>query len=411
MRRSLVAALSAGSTIAVAAAAVAAAGAAAPSFPLPAATAGASKAGGVLVRQDATLTAANRATGMPTTSDPSRQLERATVEIETYGQDTPEPSYFIEGSVQLAGIPSGDPDAEVNLGFGHQEGSSCQLAAVIPKETSDYDGSTYYFTGYNPDYFPSPSRPWDCLAAYVDDSFSGGPATVTHDAFVGPLIDTRQSPRLAITRVDLLGQKQKSLKLVRGIPTEVGISLRNSGKVATGRLTAKGSGKGVRVAARKLDPIAGERDGSTSVKVRLTGRQKRTKVRIVVTDGSSRAVRTLRVTRAKPPRRPAAGRYRSRAGDVDFMVRKGRIVGWRGSMTTRCGGFPDPFTYTRNTYSFRTVKVPRNGIVQAVERGSLYTAALRLRIAGRKVTRGLFSYYGPDRCFASATFKARRTGR
>lgn len=365
----------------------------------------------VLVRQDAVLTTANRVSGMPTSSAPGRQLSQVTIGIETYGQDTSEPSYFLDAEVELAGQPVGDPDAELNLGFGHREGTVCNLAALLTQDTSDYSGSSYRFDGYNPDYFPTPSRPWDCVAVFLDDSFGGGPVGSTYDGFVGPLKDTRHSASLKITRVDLLGQKLGNLRLVRGVPTTVGVAFRNTGKIYTRALTIKGSGKGIRVASARAPKLDDDSSSSASIKVRLTGRQKRTRLRIVVTDGSVKAVRTVRVTRVRPPRRPVAGSYRSKSGDVSFMVRRGRVVGWRGTMITRCGGFPDNFTYTTNTYSHPSTKIPRNGIVQSVDRADLYTTSLRLRIAGSKVTRGLFTYYGPDRCFASVNFDASRKGR
>ncbi|MBN8870936.1 MAG: hypothetical protein J0H66_13730 [Solirubrobacterales bacterium] len=365
----------------------------------------------VLVRQDAALTTANRASGMPTSTAPGRQLSKVTIGIETYGQDTSEPSYFVDAKIELAGQPIGDPDAELNLGFGHREGTVCKLAALQNQDTSDYSGSSYQFGGYNPDYFPTPSRPWDCVAVFLDDSFGGGPAGSTYDAFVGPLKDTRHSASLKITRVDLLGQKLGNLRLVRGVPTTIGVDFRNTGKVSTGVLRIKGSGKGIRGAPARVPKLSDDSSSSASIKVRLAGRQKRTRLRIVITDGSAKAVRTIRITRVRPPRRPVAGSYRSKSGNVWFTIRRGKIVGWRGTMITRCGGFPDNFTYTTNTYSHPSAKIPRNGIVQSVDRAELYTTSLRLRIAGSKVTRGLFTYYGPDRCFASVNFTAKRKGR
>lgn len=384
------------------------------SFAMPAGPSARTSATGssaVLVRQHAVLTPANRATGMPNTTEPGRRLKQVRVEIQPTGQGTSEPTYFVQDSfAELEGMPQGDPDATVNLGLGHRTDTTCDLAAVISEQTSDFGGDIYEFVGYNPTYFPTPSRPWDCVAAFVDDS-NGGAPTVTYDAFVAPLTDVRESPRLKIKAVRLLGQKKKKLKLVRGIPTQIEIKVRNAGKVPSGKLTVKGKGKGLSVTSRRLDAVGKESDRSGSVKVRLKGARKRTKLRIVATDGSVRSAVTLKVVRVKPPRRPAVGSYRDKSGRIKFTVRRGKIIGWRGSMGTRCGGYPDLPTYTFNTYSFRTVKIPRNGIVQAVERGELYSASLRLRIVGGKVSRGLFSYGGPDRCAASATFTARRTGR
>lgn len=345
---------------------------------------------------------------MPTTSVASRQLQRVVIGVRAYGQGTSEPSYFIDGEVNMAGAPTGDPDAEINLGFGHRQGGTCNLVALLTKETGDYWGTRYEFVGYNPDYFPTPSRPWNCVAVFLDDSFSGSPATNTYDAFVGPLRDTRHSPRVAITKVSLLGKGQRSLRLVRGVPTRIDVDLRNSGKVSTARLQVRGAGKGLKVTGQRIDPISSKSTGSASLKIRLSGRQRQSKVRIVVSGGGIGAARTLRVTRVPPPRRPVSGNYRSPSGDVSFSVKRGRIIGWHGRMTTRCGGYPGNFYYTTNTYSFPSVKVPRNGIVQASDKAKLYTTWLRLRFAGSRVTEGYFAYYGPDRCFASVNFKAKR---
>lgn len=364
---------------------------------------------GVLIRQDATLTVANRANGMPATADPGRQLQGAKIGIETYGQDTPEPSYFLDISVTLAGTPGSDPDALLNVGFGNQSGTACQLNAVVRARTSDYDGREYHLIGYNPEYFPTPPNPWDCVAVFLDDAISG-PPTTTYDAMVAPLTDTRESARLEVEAVTLLGRKQKSLKLVRGSSTQIGIELKNTGKVRTGKLTLRGSGKGIKVSRGTSDPIGDGSTSSATLKVKLTGSRKRTKVKLRIGDGKVSATRTLGVVRVNPPKRPRAGSYRSSSGDVRFSIRRGRIVGWNGTMTTRCGGFPDNFTYTTNTYDFPRTKVPRNGIVQESSKGDLYSAFLRLRIAGSKVTQGLFTYYGPDRCFASVPFTAKRTG-
>lgn len=366
---------------------------------------------GVLVRQDATLTVAQRAAGMPTSTAAGRQLTRATIKIETTGQGTSEPKYFVDAGIDLAGEPGGDPDAELNLGFGHREGSACNLVSLLNSDTSYFWGTRYDFTGYNPDYFSSPSRPWDCVAVYLDNSFGGSPATQTYDALVGSLTDTRHSPRLRITKVDLLGQKLGNLKLVRGVPTRVEVSFRNAGKVSSAKINVKGSGKGLRVNRQKSRKLSDGSSTSVSLPVRLVGRQKRTRLRIVVSDGKVKAVRTLRVTRVKPPRRPVSGSYRSPTRSVKFTIRRGRIIGWFGTMLTRCGGFPDLFRYSTNSYSFPRVKIPRNGIVQANDRGELYSVSLRLKVVGAKVTRGHFAYYGPDRCYASVSFNAKRTGR
>lgn len=360
----------------------------------------------VLVRQDAVLTPSDRATGMPTSPLAGRQIERVVVGIETYGQGTPTPSYFLDAKVTLAGQPSGDPDAELNLGFGSFDGTVCVLNALLSKETDDYSGSSYGFVGYNPDYFPTPDKPWNCVAAFLDNSFNGSPATATYDALVGRFKDTRRKPNLRIQRVSLLGQKVGNLKLVRGVPTRIEVNFRNGGEVGTGPLVIRASGRGLKASRHKTRKLESDRNRSEFLTVRITGRQKNSRLRIVVGDGNSKATRTVPVTRVRPPKPPRSGKYKDKSAQVRFTVRNRRIVGWVGTMTTRCGGYPGFFHYSTNSYSHPTVKIPRNGIVQSSDRRKLFSTHLRLRIAGGKVTRGYFSYSGPDRCFASVNFNA-----
>ena len=74
---------------------------------------------------------------------------------------------------------------------------------------------------------------------------------------------------------------------------------------------------------------------------------------------------------------------------------------------TQCGGFPGLPTYTMNTYDFPKTKISKAGIVHDRDEGELYGVNLEMLVSGSKVTRGRFSYSGPDRCFAVETFDAK----
>ncbi|MDP9820538.1 hypothetical protein [Nocardioides massiliensis] len=382
-----------------------------PGAPVPVASA----SGKVLVKQTASL----GASANPSTDDPGRQIASARFDIEVLGATTARPHYSVDARLTLRGDPQTqyDDDARLVFGFGHRDGTRCEVKAALTDETYGAAGATYSVVGYtddNPDMshqLPRPARPWSCVVAVVEpiDGPLLGPSP--YDAVVGALANTYQAPKLSVGKVALLGKNVKQLRLVRGVPTEVHVTVRNRGEVSAGRVRVTGKGKGVKVGATRSDAALGPgRTTALRIPIRINAARAR-KVRLTVQGGGVKASRVIVVRPTKAPPRPLAGTYRSPDGRVHFRVRNGRIVNWRGTMTTRCGIAPSPYTYTQNTYDFPARKIPRNGIVQASARGSNFGTSLRLRIAGGKVTRGLFTYAGPAACSASVAFTARRVGR
>jgi len=365
----------------------------------------ASASGKVLVKQVATLTGADRiiSTQPPT----NRRIQRADVEVDVTGQPGSY-RYFIGADVLLAEPPNTD-ELRLILGFGHRSGGTCTIDTWVGNAKTSAANDEYYINGgYNPDYFATPARPWDCVSIALTSDTA---PVVIHDQVATDLKNTFHRPKLAVGKVAFLGKNAKRLRLVRGVPTQIEVTVRNRGKVSAGRVRITGRGKGVKVGkVRSATALGPGRATTLSVPVRIRARKAR-KVRLVVRGGGVVARRVIVVRPVKAPPRPRAGRYRSPDGRVTFAVRKGRIVNWRGTMTTRCGIAPAPFTYTQNTYDFPRRRIPRNGIVQARARGAKYSTSLRLRIAGGKVTRGLFTYAGPGACAASVAFTARRVGR
>lgn len=372
----------------------------------PAPTAAAS--GQVLVKQTATMTGANRIVDTQPPSD--RRIQRADVEIDVTGKPGSY-TYFVGADVTLAEPPNTD-ELRLILGFGHRSGGPCTIDTWVGNARTSAAIDEYYINGgYNPDYFATPARPWDCVGVALTSNTAE--PLVVHDHLAADLKSTYQAPKLTVGKVALLGKNVKQLRLVRGVPTEVHVTVRNHGKVSAGRVrvTGKGNGKGVKVGTvRSGDALGPGRTTTLRIPIRINARKAR-KVRLTVQGGGVKGSRTIVVRPVKAPPRPLAGTYRSPDGRVHFRVRNGRIINWRGTMTTRCGIAPSPYTYTQNTYDFPARKIPRNGIVQASARGSNFPTSLRLRIAGGKVTRGLFTYAGPAACSASVAFTARRVGR
>lgn len=375
-----------------------------PGAPAPEAAA----SGKVLVKQTATMTGANRITG--TVPPPDRRIERASVNIDVTGRPGTY-TYFIGADVTLTEPPNTN-DLLLILGFGHRSNGTCSIDTWVG-DTRTYTANDEYFIdgGYNPKSFARPSRPWDCVSVALTSSTAN--PVVVHDQVAANLKNTFHSPKLAVGQVRFLGKKVKQLRLVRGTKNFVEVTVRNRGKASARNVRLTGTGKGVQVGKARTATLVDGRATTFRIPIRINAAKPR-KVRLTVRGGGVRASRVIVVRPTKAPPRPVAGRYRSPDGRVTFRVRNGRVANVRVTTMTRCGVAPSPYTYTQNTYDFPTRKVPRNGILDAVARGKAagetYGTALRLRIAGSRVTHGVFTYGGPGACSAIEGFTARRVG-
>lgn len=218
------------------------------------------------------------------------------------------------------------------------------------------------------------------------------------------------APQATITSVELLDTPITRLALVPGVWTQLDLDVLNTGDVEVPSVTVTGSGRKLTVQPGATETSADPGDTrSASVRVKL-GKAKRSTLTLTATAAGVSTTRAIEVKRAKPPAHPRAGSYASKDGRVHLTItRKGRISGFRAQAYTTCGGYPSLPTHSWSYYDFPGTKIPRNGIVTAVDRGSNYTVRLQLKAAGGKVTKGRFNYNGPNRCWAVATFSAKRT--
>lgn len=363
-------------------------------------------AGAVLVRQRGTLT--TQSDGTPAPGTPAhRRLDSAVVDMEVLGHADGEPRWFLGGAAVLkAEPPTGfDVDAQVQLMLGHRSGKACEIDTLADQqETSGYGGTRYDWLGYSGDdgYFPSPDKPWSCAAIAV---LSTDGRTI-YDARVGALTNTYERPRLAIQRIALLGKKQSKLRLVKGVPTQIEVRVRNRGETEARSVVLTGRGKGLKV---KKDRQKSLGDGSTATMlVPVTLKRGKATLRLRASARGAAATKTIKVVAIKPPRKPIPGSYRNSSGSVRFQIKGGAVVGWRGTMLQRCGGYGSIPTTQQVTLDFPRVRIPRNGIVQATDSGERYATSLRMKVVGGKVTHGLFRYADRAQCSASVVFTAKR---
>lgn len=100
-----------------------------------------------------------------------------------------------------------------------------------------------------------------------------------------------------------------------------------------------------------------------------------------------------------------------RAKGKGVAFKKRTVVGWRGMVLVRCGGYPDPVITQWATYDFPKAAKIKKGRTDARRRGDGFTVQLRATFDGRKVRDGYFSYSGPNRCFGTVNVNARRAAK
>ena len=369
-----------------------------------------------------------RPAGLPSTSEPARRLQSAEVT-----QDLLNPDGRVTGTIVLAGAASAATAADLHVVFGSLDGSTCFGNAEVVTSTAALgagftgSGSTITLDGRLPE---ASYAGWDCAFAQLAVAGQEPTAENTYDALIGPLTDVAGEPRLAISDVEMLRSKVKTLKLVPKVWTTLDVTVANSGTASAPGVVLGGGGKGIKVKGETLDYAIGKDggEGYGEVQVKLTGNSKKSKgkkgkggkgkrkgkpvLKLSASGAGASASTRVLVKTIKPPPKPASGTYESKDGSVSFTIAGGKVVNWRGRMQTRCGGYPDLPTYTINTYDFPKVKIARNGIVDATQDGNqggdaAFGAFLQMQVSGSRIRKGYFSYSGPARCFASTSFDAK----
>lgn len=222
------------------------------------------------------------------------------------------------------------------------------------------------------------------------------------------------SPALAIGDITLLGVRQRPLRLTRGVWTTVRVRVSNPGTADVEASSISGSGPGVSVRRTGVGHLHAGDSTEVEMKVRLTGKRKKTSLRLLVRGSGVQGRRALPVRRVKAPKRPVAGRYRSPNGAVTFRIdKKGRVKKFRSRTQMQCGSWPQ-FTYQTDTWNFPRTKIRKNGLVHRWHR--VHTPKrqdsrlLEFRAARAKVTKGRFWYYS-SWCTGETRFKAKRVGK
>lgn len=342
-----------------------------------------------VARRAVVLTAANRANGFPKRTEPYLRLKR--VEFDLYLDDR---DFY--GEASLTAESPDDYPPTVFWSVGTVRGNTCEV-----KTASLFD--SFYTSDYVNTREDFPDSRWgqaDCAVAELREPDNG----VLVDAFVARLRDV--VPKLTLKPVRLLGSKK--IGLVRGVWTTLDVVVKNSGPVEAVNVRVAGGGKGLKVRGGKVQfPISSGSNGYAQVTVKRTRTLKRTTLELVAKNDAAQTKRTTTVRGVKAPARPRKGKYRNKLGSVHFTIKAGKVRGFRVRTMTRCGTYLDP-TYSVNTYDFPTTKIPRNGIVNRSVEKRLYEVSLAFKISAGKVTRGRFSYGGPNLCQANERFTAKR---
>ncbi len=364
------------------------------------ATAPAARADQRIVAVSGNLTV--RPSGLPAGGTPAaRQLDAASVRVVDSDDLT-------TATVTLRAAPSSAENAQLRLTIGEYDSTGkCDGLIEYHTETAGTLGTGWSRAGAT--YTLSSSAEWllddyDCAFAAVASDLSASPTT--YDLLGGTLSPEYAVPSLQVVAVDILDSPK--LKLVPGVWTTIDVDVRNGGPGIAQGLTVSGSGKGLKVRPGGLTyDLYPDSTGTVEVQVKLAKGRPKATLSLVAASGPARATTVARIKRGKPAAPLRSGSYRSKDKSVTFKVRGGKLVGFRIRAQTTCGGYPDFPTYTMNYYSMPTIKLSRSGIIDATDRGDLYTARLEGRASKNKV-RATFRYSGPDRCRATKTFVAKR---
>jgi hypothetical protein len=355
-----------------------------------------------LLSASATFTA--RASGAPRPGSRADQqlLPGARIDI-SYGYhwETDVLTYHFEARPESAGLRPGSaaPDT-VAVGLGVFAGTSCTIDTVDVDITSQNFPDHLLYGSGDATQTPNAGR-WDCAVLLVQNQ----DGSVVHDAWVSPLTVVTATPRLSV-------RAPRRDRLVKGVWTRIPVEVTNASEegIDARDVAVDGTGKGVKVRPASFGALDGQDEVAGHVWAKLV--RAKARLRLAVSEKGELLDRSTVALRQRPaPAPPRAGQWSARG--VGFAVRGGKVRAFRIATQTTCGGYPDLPTTTNNTYSFKTVRIPRNNEVVGTERGNqggdaAYSAYLELEFVSRTKVKGKFSYHGPARCTAFDSFTARR---
>ncbi len=340
---------------------------------------------------------ATRPAGLPATTDPARQIESATVR-----QDLKNGT--IGGTVTLRARATAATDSDLVVEFGRSVEGVCQgdegvVVGTAPGSSSgaSYSGRTIKVSDERSE---AETAGWNCAFA----ALNAVGTTDTYDALVGDLTDVLAPP---VPKLKIGMKTGRTVKPGRWVKHRIKVSNPGTGtarevKLKLGTRRAKAKPRRLR-----LGNIAPGKSRTRTVKVKLTSKKAgRVVVRAVGRKAKARRTLTLR---PKIEARPGKGGYfESSDGRVNFTITPGGyLTGFRIFLQVRCGIFPGIPTTTFGYYDFPTVKIPRNGRIDARDKGELYTTRLEATVDGNRVKDGYFSYNGPHFCSGSDRWTAR----
>jgi hypothetical protein len=372
-----------------------------PRLPAPDATAAAK---GIAQLVDARATFDTRVNGMPAAGTAAYQrLDPGTGLVVDYGYDSDGRLTFYYSVTAYVGAPdpdNGGPRAWAALGLGVLQGSTCVVDHATYDQVNRFDDEVLLYTYATVADAPNAGK-WNCAVLWTEGAGSQPPV---FDMYVSPLKTNKAAPRLTL-------KAPKKQRMVRRTwnPVTVKVANAKGAKVTSKALTVKARGKGLKARNVTLQGLAPGRRSSASVEVNL----RKAKGTLVLTlHEKGRKVATRRVTvRSRPaPKPPRAGNWSS--GAARFKVSGRKVKGFRTTLLTTCGGYPDMPTYSQVTYDFPTTRIPRNNRVRAVKSSkpgaTPYSSRLDIRFVNRTKAKGSFSYHGPGRCSAYGTFTVTR---
>lgn len=342
----------------------------------------------------------------------SQRLESAVVR-----QDVD--NWRVQATVVLQAAPGAD--AQLIVGFGTGPAEACVIDTQFSTWTTGTMSAgftrtdrTYTLDAESTKAF---TEDWTCASVGIGKAPDG-----TYDQLSGALSDVYGQPELSIDAVELLDRPVGRLSLVRGDWTTLEVTVANAARFTAPQVQVGGSGAGLEVRPATYEVINSNGGvGTVRIPVRLTGKKKRTSLRLTATSRDATTTRDVVVTRVDPAKRPVDGRYRVEArgtkAKLQLRIRKGAVTGFKGrSLRMRCQPPGDYATYRTVSLRFPgKARVSKAGLVDATyeydKANAWYDASLQMRVRGAKVSQGTFTYVTADWCSVEVDFTAKRAGR
>lgn len=251
------------------------------------------------------------------------------------------------------------------------------------------------------------------------DDVCAGVATLAESGTELDVLGGDMTPVYAVPEPTIAAPSK--VAMTPGFWVNVEVTVGNTGVDDLTGVVITGKGRGVRVRRTRVDqdsvPVFDGAEVVREVPVKITGPQRKHRLRLTVTTAGVSRSTTVIVVRRPLPALPEPGRYRSKDGSVTFKITRSgtpKLTRFRAELDYTCRKPLDYPEHWHGAFTHPTVRVRRDGIIDDTDehQDPNYRTDLEMSVAGSRAT-GWFRYFtdtgGNRTCEGTVDFTARRT--